>query len=77
MSKSHTIEKTPLMEQYEEETGKLSIWKGELSKSFKKWKKNKEKEHIKQMKTEILSQSKIEKKKMKKDIREDKVGGKD
>jgi len=77
MSKLPIIEKTPLMEQYEEETGKLAIWKGEPSKNFKKWKKNKEKENIKHMKAEILSQSKIEKKKMKKDIREDKIAGKD
>ena len=77
MSKSPVMEKTPLMEQYEEETGKLAIWKGELSKNFKKWKKNKETEHIKQIKEEIISQSRIEKKKMKKEFREDRVAGKD
>jgi ABC-type glutathione transport system ATPase component len=77
MPKSSVIEKTPLMEQFEEETGKLSIWKGELSKNFKKWKKKMEQEEVKQMKEEILSQSRIEKKKMKKDVKEERVAGKD
>jgi len=77
MTKSPTIEKSPLMEQYEQETGKLAIWKGEVSKHFKNWKKKKKQEEIKQQKVEILTQSKIEKKKMKKEIRDDKVAGKD
>ena len=77
MTKSPTIEKSPLMEQYEQETGKVAIWKGEISKHFKKWKKKKKQEEIKQQKVEILTQSKIEKKKMKKEIGEDKVAGKD
>jgi putative ABC transport system ATP-binding protein len=77
MPKSPVLEKTPLMEQFEEETGKLAIWKGELSKNFKKWQKRKREEEVKQMKEEILSQSRIEKKKMKKEIKEEKVAGKD
>ncbi|MFX0007597.1 MAG: ABC transporter ATP-binding protein [Promethearchaeota archaeon] len=77
MSKSPVLEKTPLMEQFEEETGKLAIWKGELSKNFKKWKKQKKAEEVKQMKEELLTQSRIEKKKIKKDVKEDKVTGKD
>jgi len=77
MSKSPEIEKTPLMEQFEEETGKVSIWKGELSKNFKKWEKKKKHEEIKQLKEDILSQSRIEKKKMKKEFREDRLTGKD
>ncbi len=77
MPKEPVFKKTPLMEQYEEETGKLAIWKGELSKNYKKWKTKKEKEEIKKKKVEILSQSRIEKKKMKREIREDKVAGKD
>jgi len=77
MSKRPIIKKTPEMEEYEEETGKLAIWKGELSKHFEKWKKQKEKDEIKKQKAEILSQSRIEKKKMKKEIKEDKVIGKD
>jgi putative ABC transport system ATP-binding protein len=77
MSKSPIIEKTPLMEQYEEETGKLAIWKGELSKNFKKWKKKKKQEEKKKIKEEVLKQSRIEKKKMKRESREEKLGGKD
>ena len=77
MPKSSVIEKTPLMAQFEEETGKLAIWKGNLSKNFKKWKKKKKQEDIKQMKEDILYQSRIEKKKMKKEVKEDKVAGKD
>ncbi|MFW9972549.1 MAG: ABC transporter ATP-binding protein [Candidatus Odinarchaeota archaeon] len=77
MSKSPIMKKTPLMEQYEEETGKLAIWKGELSKNFEKWKKKKKQEEIKKEKEDILSQSRIEKRKMKKEAREEKVAGKD
>ncbi|MFW9879895.1 MAG: ABC transporter ATP-binding protein [Candidatus Thorarchaeota archaeon] len=77
MSKSPLIEKTPEMKEYEESTGKLAIWKGEVSKNFKKWKKKKKQEEIKQMKEDILSQSRLEKKKMKKEFKEDKVAGKD
>ncbi|MFX1365282.1 MAG: ABC transporter ATP-binding protein [Promethearchaeota archaeon] len=77
MTKSPVIEKSPLMEQYEQETGKLAIWKGEVSKHFKNWEKKKKREEIKKQKLEILTQSKIEKKKMKKEIKEDKMAGKD
>ncbi len=77
MSKLPEIEKTPLMEQFEEETGKLSIWNGELSNDFKKWQKKKKQEEIKQIKEDILSQSRLEKKKMKKESKEEKVVGRD
>jgi putative ABC transport system ATP-binding protein len=77
MSNSKIMKKTPLMEQFEEETGKLSIWKGEVSKNFKKWNKKRKQEEIKKMKEEILSQSRIEKKKMKRDVKDDKDAGKD
>jgi len=65
------------MEQYEEETGKLAIWKGEISKQFEKWKKKKGKESIRKQKLEIVSQSREEKKKMKKEAKSDKIAGKD
>ncbi|MFX1420546.1 MAG: ABC transporter ATP-binding protein [Promethearchaeota archaeon] len=77
MSKSPLIEKTPEMEEYEESTGKLAIWKGEISKNFKKWKKKKKQEEIKQMKEDVLSESRLEKKRMKKEFKEDKIAGKD
>jgi len=69
--------KTPLMEEYEEETGKLAIWKGELTKDFQKWKNKKEKGEIKEQKKEILLGSKLEKTKLKEEIKEDKESGKD
>ena len=46
MPDTHII-KTPEMEQYEEETGNLAIWKGKVSKNFKNWQEKKIKEgHI-------------------------------
>ncbi|MFX0002571.1 MAG: ABC transporter ATP-binding protein [Candidatus Hodarchaeota archaeon] len=77
MPESPVIKKTPLMEQFEEETGKLAVWKGNISKDFEKWKKKKKQEEVKQQKEEILSQSRIEKKKIKKDVKDEKVAGKD
>ncbi len=46
--------KTPLMEVYEEETGKLAIWKGELTKDYIKWKTKKDKKEIKKEKIKVL-----------------------
>lgn len=69
--------KDPLMQEYEQETGKLAIWKGELSKGFRKWKEKKEKEQIKERKKEILQESRIEKQRIKREIEEDKQAGKD
>ena len=51
------IIKTPEMEQYEEETGNLAIWKGKVSKNFNNWQGKKKKEEIKKIKSEILSLS--------------------
>ncbi|MFX1321162.1 MAG: ABC transporter ATP-binding protein [Promethearchaeota archaeon] len=77
MTKPLTVKKTSLMEQYEEETGKLAVWRGTISKDFEKWKEKKKKDEIKRQKTEILSESRIEKKKMKKEIKQDRMAGKD
>jgi putative ABC transport system ATP-binding protein len=77
MSNNSIIKKTALMKEYEEETGKLAIWKGTISKDFEKWRTNKKKEEIKQQKLEILKESRIEKKRIKKETREDKLAGKD
>jgi putative ABC transport system ATP-binding protein len=77
MPKTPLIKKTPLMEKYEEETGRLAIWKNEVSKQFIKWKQKQEREEIKKEKLNIISQSRIEKKKMKREAKEDKVPGKD
>ena len=53
MPDAHII-KTLEMEQYEEETGNLAIWKGKVSKNFNTWQEKKKKEEIKKKKTEIL-----------------------
>ena len=36
---ANNIEKTEEMKRYEEETGKFAIWRGNITESFKKWKK--------------------------------------
>jgi putative ABC transport system ATP-binding protein len=77
MSKTPLLKKTPLMEEYEEETGRLAIWKGKPSKQFEKWKNKKQKDDKKKEKWEIVSQSRIERKKMKKEAKEDRLAGKD
>jgi putative ABC transport system ATP-binding protein len=77
MSDSRIYEKTPEMEEYEEETGKLAIWKGKINKDFTKWQEKKKKEEIKKQKAEILSYSRKEKKDIKREIKEGKETGKD
>jgi putative ABC transport system ATP-binding protein len=77
MTNDNQIRKTPEMEEYEQETGKLAIWKGKLSKGFKKWRKKKQKEEIKKQKIELLTASRDEKRKLKKDVKEGKQVGKD
>ena len=64
--------KDPLMEKYEEETGKLAIWKGEITKEYRKWKTKQDKKKIKVQKSETLKHSREAKKEMKKLIKEDK-----
>jgi putative ABC transport system ATP-binding protein len=71
------MRKTPEMEEYEQETGKLAIWKDKLSKDFKKWQQKKQKEEIKKQKMELLTASREEKKQLKKDLKEGKEVGKD
>ena len=64
MSDTHII-KTPEMEHYEEETGKLAIWNGQVSKNFKNWQEKKKRQGIKKKKTEILSLSREERNRVK------------
>ena len=71
------MEKDPLMEKYEEETGKLAIWKGEITKDYRKWKKKQDKKVIKKQKTETLKISRETKKEMKNLIKQDKDVEKD
>ncbi len=71
------FKKTPEMEQYEEETGKLSVWKGDLSKDYQKWIEKKKFGEIKKQKLEMLKESRTTKKEFKKESKEDKEAGKD
>lgn len=71
------IRKTPEMEQYEQESGKLSVWKGKVSKDFKKWQQKNQKQEIKRQKLELLTASREEKRKIKKDLKDGKDVGKD
>ncbi|MFW9945348.1 MAG: ABC transporter ATP-binding protein [Candidatus Odinarchaeota archaeon] len=77
MSEDSYIKKSPEMEEYEQETGKLAIWKGKVSKDFKKWQQKKYKEEIKKQKLEILTISREERKQIKEDIKHGRDIGKD
>ncbi len=77
MSESRIIKKTPEMEDYEEETGKLAIWKGKVNKDFKKWQIKKQKDTIKKEKIETLSLSREERKQIKTELKQQKEIGKD
>lgn len=77
MSEARIIRKTPEMEEYENETGKLAIWKGKESKDFRKWQIKKQKDLVKKQKSETLSLSREQKKQMKVDLKQDKEIGKD
>jgi len=77
MSESRIIKKTPEMEEYEEETGKLAIWKGKVNKDFKKWQIKKQKDSIKKQKIETLSLSRQERKQVKIELKQQKEVGKD
>ncbi len=63
-------EKTAEMIQYEEETGRLSVWKGAETEHFFKWQKNKEREESKKEKLAPLREAKNRRKELKK-VRKD------
>jgi len=77
MSEARVIKKTPEMEEYEYETGKLAIWKGKESKEFRKWQIKQQKDLIKKQKAETLSLSREERKQIKIDWKQKKEIGKD
>ena len=77
MSEARIIKKTPEMEEYEYETGKLAIWKGKESKEFRKWQVKKQKQLIKKQESETLSLSREERKQLKVDLKQKKEIGKD
>ena len=77
MSEDSNIKKSSEMEEYEQETGKLAIWKGKVSKDFKKWQQRKQKEEIKKQKLETLTASREERKQLKEDLKHGRDIGKD
>ncbi|TXT60340.1 MAG: ABC transporter [Promethearchaeota archaeon] len=77
MTTENQPEKTPLMEQYEQDTGNLAVWKGEITNGFQKWKKKRKKENIKAQKKEELQYLEKEKRKLREGFDEGKKAGKD
>jgi len=77
MSEGRIVKKTPEMYEYENETGKLAIWKGRESKEFRKWQIKKQKNTLKKQKLESLSLSREERKKFKSDLKQDREVGRD
>jgi putative ABC transport system ATP-binding protein len=65
------------MDEYENETGKLAIWKGRESKEFRKWQLKKQKNTLKKQKLESLSLSREERKKIKLELKQEKEVGRD
>jgi len=77
MSEESISKKTPEMEEYENETGKLAIWRGIESKEFRKWQMKKQKNTLKKQKLESLSLSREERKKIKLELKQEKEVGRD
>ena len=77
MSEESIGKKTPEMEEYENETGKLAIWRGIESKEFRKWQMKKQKNTLKKQKLESLSLSREERKKIKLELKQEKEVGRD
>ncbi|NVM16608.1 MAG: ABC transporter ATP-binding protein [Candidatus Lokiarchaeota archaeon] len=65
------------MDEFENETGKLAIWKGKESKEFRKWQVKKQKDLIKTQKSETLSLSREQRKQIKTELKQEKEIGKD
>jgi len=77
MSEGRIVKKTLEMDEFENETGKLAIWKGSESKEFRKWQMKKQKSSIKKQKSEVLSLSREERKKFKSELKQEKEVGRD
>ncbi len=77
MSEGRIVKKTLEMDEYENETGKLAIWKGSESKEFRKWQMKKQKSSIKKQKSEVLTLSREERKKFKSELKQEKEVGRD
>jgi putative ABC transport system ATP-binding protein len=68
------IKRTIEMEEYEEDTGKLAVWRGKISKDFLKWQERKRKDEQKKEKEEILTLSREEKKRARQKASIDELG---
>ena len=77
MSEGRISKKTPEMDEYENETGKLAIWRGIESKEFRKWQLKKQKNTIKKQKLDSLTVSREERKKIRIELKQDKEVGRD
>jgi len=77
MTEGRIVKKTLEMDEYENETGKLAIWKGSESKEFRKWQMKKQKNSIKKQKSELLTLSREERKKFKSELKQEKEVGRD
>jgi len=77
MSERRIVKKSPEMDEYENETGKLAIWKGSESKDFRKWQMKKQKNKLKKQKMESLTLSREERKKIKLELKQEKEVGRD
>jgi len=77
MSDRRIVKKSPEMDEYENETGKLAIWKGSESKDFRKWQMKKQKNTLKKQKMESLTLSREERKKIKFELKQEKEVGRD
>jgi len=77
MSERRIVKKSQEMDEYENETGKLAIWKGSESKDFRKWQMKKQKNSLKKQKMESLTLSREERKKIKFELKQEKEVGRD
>ncbi len=66
------IKRTPEMDEYEEETGRLAVWKGETTPHFLKWKRRREMKGIKSEMVDPLKEMKKQRKEMKKEAKQGK-----
>ncbi len=72
MIKPSQVKRTPEMDEYEEETGRLAIWKGEKTPHYLKWKKRMEMRDRRTEKVEPLKESRKKRKEMKKEAKDGK-----
>ena len=72
MFEATPIKRTPEMDEYEDETGRLAIWKGEKTTHFLKWVEKKKAKELKEEELKPLREEKERKKAFKKQIKEGK-----